>query len=1035
MRVGGLSPRILTSLLWAAAFFGGGCGDPPLCQSDVFVAFEQTFISTDADTAAPGVQTDLHIRTSLQAGDVVTLEVLGTDGTSLGTTEAPAAADGSVVFTGVSVPAPRVVLRATGRGTCGEGRDEITVDVFAGAECSVLLTPAPEVNAYYGPLGVLSTKSDPDPATPGYQTSVRVMTHPGFRAEIFQTTAGEQSLGVVTAGSDGVATLPVTLLDGQVELRATCRGAGAQLASPATTVFVDTTPPTCALVAPAPGTEITPAQDADQDPANGLQLAVAAHADGADVAGEPVALTITPTDGASITVAAADVDGTGTSTAAASVPLAPIPAVLDVSFAMHDHAGNLCTATATYGVVYKGCAIAVTSPSAPVTHDLDGNGANGSQVDVTLAVDPACAGRTVTSTCGSSSPSGTVGPDGLVTLRADICATSPCQIEVGCAFRVTAPSGLETEADVAIVFDDHVPVTDLAAAAVDRQHVQLTWTSPPPNPLGGALPAAYLVKASPVPFTDASFDTTGTVVATATPGAPGSPEGVAVPARTGAAQHFAIATIDGAGHRSAVAVAGPSVPVFDQTGAITPPNATLGKLGFGSAIAHGKFNDDEFDDVAISAPGQDFPRQAGAGAVYVYFGGPLGVAATPDLAITGVATGASLGAGLTAVRWSSATRDDLVIGAPGADGGSGRIFLFRGGAGFGTGTRAATAADLQISVSAAQPGWFANSGLGSVLVTADVDGDGTVDLVASAPRGGTTGGAVILYGGTVTGNVALSDLDAGAANGAIVELFADPGPTPGRRLGFYLHAVGPTLGSLDATDDLVIAYADDYATAGDSLYVVRGDGTRPASAGVTVRPFAPGRDVRLDFVTQFLVTEWASQVTSIDDQNGDGARDLVIGAYRSRNGHGEILIVSGNVLGTGGVAGTTDPGVTLTTITATGAVGGFGAAIATHDQASRADIDGDGREDLLIGGLSGATGRGFVWFGGTIPRGATTTASAPYSIAAPATFKFGRQSPQGFGGQARWIGDINQDGLDDVCWASPFDNSGDGSFEVLWDAR
>ena len=59
----------------------------------------------------------------------------------------------------------------------------------------------------------------------------------------------------------------------------------------------------------------------------------------------------------------------------------------------------------------------------------------------------------------------------------------------------------------------------------------------------------------------------------------------------------------------------------------------------------------------------------------------------------------------------------------------------------------------------------------------------------------------------------------------------------------------------------------------------------------------------------------------------------------------------------------------------------------------------------------------------------------PYAIPAPGALRFGRQFPQGFAGQARWIGDINRDGLDDVAWASPFDNGGDGSFEVLWDAR
>lgn len=1033
-----LCPRILTvSILTGLGSLG--CGDPPLCQRDVFVAFEQTAITTDVDAAAPGVQTDIQIRSSLQEGDVVTLEVLGVDGTALGSVAGPAAADGSVVFAGVLVPVPRVVLRATGRGTCGEGRDEIMVDVFPGAGCTVQVTPEPEVNAHYAPLGVLSQKSDPDPATPGYQTTVRVMTRAGFRAEIFEITAGEQSLGSVTAGPDGVATLPVTVLDGQVGFRAICRGAGGELTSQALTLFADTTPPACGLVAPMPGTTITVALDENHDLSDGVQLAITAHAEGGDVAGEPVTLAVSDLDGSTLAVPASDADATGTSTASATLAPAVTPATFDITLTMRDHAGNACTVGQLYDVVYNGCAIAVTSPSGPVTHDADGDTANGSQADITLAVAPECIGRTVTSTCGANSPSGVVGPNGLVTLRADICATSPCQAEVGCVFRVTSAAGLPTELDAAIVFDDKPPVTDFAAAAVDRQRIQLSWTAPPSNPLGGGLPAAYLVKAAPVPFTDANFDATGRVVATSMPGAPGAPETASMfPARTGMAQYFAIATLDAAGHRSAVALAGPIVPAFDQTGAILPINATRGTLGLGSAIAHGKFNDDEFDDLAIAAPGQDLVGQARAGAVYVYFGGPLGIGAVPDLTINGPAAGASLGAGLSAVRWSSATRDDLAIGAPGADGGAGRIFVFHGGAGLGTGTRAAATADLQISVSATQPGWFAASGLGSVLATGDVDGNGTADLVASAPRGGNTGGAVILHGDTVrgnVGNVVLSDLDASGANGAIVELFADPGSTPGRQLGFYLHAVGPTLGASDATDDLVIAYADDYATAGDSLYILRGDGTRPASAGVTLRPFAPGRDVRLDFVTTFAITEWASQVTSIEDQNGDGARDLVIGAYRAQNGQGQVLIVSGNVMGTGGVARTSDSGVTLTTIIGVLPVTRFGAAIATHDPASRPDIDGDGREDLFIGGQDNGAGKGFVWFGGTIPSGTISTAFVPYSIVAPSTFKFSRQSPQGFGGQARWIGDINHDGLDDVCWASPFDNSGDGSFEVLWDTR
>jgi hypothetical protein len=151
---GGLCPGILAS----SALLGAGCDGVALCRAPVSVAFAPTQITTDIDRFAPGVQTDVRVRTSLFAGEVVTLDVLDTGGTLLTTVSREVDAQGEAEFDDVTVPTPQVVLRASGRGICGESRDEITVDVSAGTQCALALDPAPEIRAVYAPVGVLDRR-------------------------------------------------------------------------------------------------------------------------------------------------------------------------------------------------------------------------------------------------------------------------------------------------------------------------------------------------------------------------------------------------------------------------------------------------------------------------------------------------------------------------------------------------------------------------------------------------------------------------------------------------------------------------------------------------------------------------------------------------------------------------------------------------------------------------------------------------------------------------------------------------------------
>jgi hypothetical protein len=340
--------RLCPGILAGSALLGAGCDGVPLCPAPVFVAFAPTQITTDIDSFAPGVQTDVRVRTSLLVGDVVTLEVLDPGGTSLSMMSRGVDAQGEVAFDDVTVPTPRVVLRASGRGICGEGHDEITADVAAGTRCALALDPAPEARAFYAPLGVLSAQTDPDPVTPGYQATLRVASQPGWSVELLGN--GGASLAVVTTDPSGAASLPVTLPDGPVGFGAICRGGGAKLLADTVTAIVDTTPPSCALIGPVPGSLITAASDENGDPSDGVQLTVIGAATDGDVTGEPVDVSLAEAGIGGISVPPATTASDGTVRVPVTLIPSASPARYDVAITMHDHAGNACTAVTSYVV-------------------------------------------------------------------------------------------------------------------------------------------------------------------------------------------------------------------------------------------------------------------------------------------------------------------------------------------------------------------------------------------------------------------------------------------------------------------------------------------------------------------------------------------------------------------------------------------------------------------------------------------------------------------------------------------------------------
>lgn len=1226
----------LRALACAGAVAAGiGCGDGPICQSEVMVVIQSPsgVIVEDSNLDMAGLQTDVRIRSTVGEGVEIVLELLDGSGAVLDTISAETDQDGDTTFEDVTVVDGTAGLRASvDAGECGSDEDEIDLAITAGEGCEATLRQTPLDNDYYAPLGVLNLSNDPDPDTADFQADVDVVTIAGAEVELFVLDAVgiESSAGTTTADATGEASLAVTLGQGRQSVRAVCRRGALAAASLTTTVLVDTEPPECTMTYPVPGTTITPAFDDNADLTDGVQLTLAATADGGDTAGEAVTFVVT-IDGVETILAGTAVDVDGQTTAAATIDPARVPAIAEIEVSTQDHAGNGCAITEDYDVVYDGCDITVVSPTGVVTVDADGDPSNGVQVEVELQVDPACAGQTVTSECGLDDPSGTVAGDGSLTLEVDWCATSPCDVQQSCTFMVTSPDDIETSVGAVIRYDDLPPtvtlqvvdpsvscpaqitdaddvdgdpsngvqirlrvvaplatvrqleqtddtglqvhdasapggevtvtlqpgltsfvgiasdangntaqtppcgitlaeivvtfsppaadgvvgagdgsvagsnltfdlcgtvsetgatvtvtvdggagiaatvtgttwcvtltlaesppsytivatadaggetgqatliltvdlaapdpITDLAVIADTRQSLEATWTAPSD---GGAAAAGYLVKVATVELTEANFDTTGEVVSAGAPQAPGTPEVLTTaPHRTGADHWLGIATVDAAGNRSTAAIVGPVRPMFDATAAILPPIID-GNALFGVTMTRGRFNDDELYDVAIGAPGTTVGGVSGAGVVYVYFGTPTGIGSVPDVVIEGQFASAAFGLALTTVRWSSPNRDDLVIGEPYSFNVDGRVYLFEGGL-FTPGTYASTDAELEIGVHATA-NYFTGGGLGFSLAGLDFDGDGTDDLAIGDVAGGSgNGGVAIVYGGTVSGaTVNLSSTDASQMGGAVVHLINDPYPALFDIFGAYLFDLGPTASSSDVTDDLLISYAD----GANRVFVFRGSTTRPTTAGVHARGFAIGQDVEIQYVTADTTTEFGAAAASLADQNGDGAREIVIGALRDDGEGGIVFVIDGATVGTAGVATTATPGVVISTIDNEAGVSAFGSAIVNNATFLGADVDGDGLEDLLITGFRGAltgTVELFVWFGGSIPTGAVYSDTADLVISGPSTFTGWIPTTGGTAHAAQWAGDVNGDGLIDISWGDGWGNSRDGSFQVLWD--
>ena len=299
----------------------------------------------------------------------------------------------------------------------------------------------------------------------------------------------------------------------------------------------------------------------------------------------------------------------------------------------------------------------------------------------------------------------------------------------------------------------------------------------------------------------------------------------------------------------------------------------------------------------------------------------------------------------------------------------------------------------------------------------DVNDDGFDDLLIGAPFAdpssrANAGAIYVIFGmasTTAYDDIILSSFTAGAFNG-----FTIFGPSAGTKLGEGTLAMRP-LGDMngDNIDDFLISAPSlrysGRANAG-GVWIIYGTATAPINLDLNSLGTAG-----ILFGGSSAGEKFGNAMDCAGDFNGDGTNDIVIGAFKY-GGTGHVYLVHGS---------TTLASQSMTTFY-TGSAGFRFIAAAEGDDAGfsvcgAGDINGDGREDVLIGapGADKSKGRIYVVFGMATSRVSNLFLANPMAATVGFTLA-GMSASKSTGVALSRAGDLDRDGFNEFIFA---DNS------------